>query len=231
MIKLQDFARECGVTDRAIQKHLKTYANELDGLYQRKGPNGTWLTDEACEILRSKMKQTPPAVSDQQTIREKEALEKENKRLNEMLGSQGIIIGQMHQEICELQQFKIAALEERKLLEASREAQERRQQELLLREAAMDEEVRTAVQEATEAQRTALDELRAQEVKEARREAQEGLVQAQEAYEKDLRKKNEQIQAWEKYAADLEAYNSLGWFKRRKAVKPVPPMPPIEQED
>lgn len=59
MIKLQDFARQQGVTDRAIQKHLKNYAEELEGLYERKGPNGTWLTDEACEILRSKMKQAP----------------------------------------------------------------------------------------------------------------------------------------------------------------------------
>lgn len=62
MIKLQDFAKQQGVTDRAIQKHLKTYAEELEGLYQRKGPNGTWLTDEACEILRSKMKQAPITV-------------------------------------------------------------------------------------------------------------------------------------------------------------------------
>lgn len=62
MIKLQDFAKQQGVTDRAIQKHLKTYAEELEGLYQRKGPNGTWLTDEACEILRSKMKQAPVTV-------------------------------------------------------------------------------------------------------------------------------------------------------------------------
>ena len=62
MIKLQDFAKQQGVTDRAIQKHLKTYAEELEGLYERKGPNGTWLTDEACEILRSKMKQAPPAI-------------------------------------------------------------------------------------------------------------------------------------------------------------------------
>ena len=59
MIKLQDFARQQGVTDRAIQKHLNTYAEDLEGLYERKGPNGTWLTDEACEILRSKMKQQP----------------------------------------------------------------------------------------------------------------------------------------------------------------------------
>ena len=62
MIKLQDFAKQQGVTDRAIQKHLKTYADELEGLFQRKGPNGTWLTDEACEILRSKMKQSPATV-------------------------------------------------------------------------------------------------------------------------------------------------------------------------
>lgn len=59
MIKLQDFAKQQGVTDRAIQKHLKTYATELEGLFERKGPNGTWLSEEACEILRSKMKQQP----------------------------------------------------------------------------------------------------------------------------------------------------------------------------
>ena len=64
MIKLQDFAKQQGVTDRAIQKHLKNYAAELEGLYERKGPNGTWLTEEACEFLKGKMKQQPMAVFD-----------------------------------------------------------------------------------------------------------------------------------------------------------------------
>ena len=85
MIKLQDFARECGVTDRAIQKHLKTYAAELEGLYQRKGPNGTWLTEEACQILRSKMKQLPITLSDGELVRQNAALEQANKDLNEEL--------------------------------------------------------------------------------------------------------------------------------------------------
>ena len=85
MIKLQDFARECGVTDRAIQKHLKTYAAELEGLYQRKGPNGTWLTEEACQILRSKMKQLPITLSDGELVRQNAALEQVNKELNEEL--------------------------------------------------------------------------------------------------------------------------------------------------
>lgn len=65
MIKLQEFARQQGVTDRAIQKHLKKYSAELDGLFERRGPNGTWLTDEACEILRSKMKTLQGELYDQ----------------------------------------------------------------------------------------------------------------------------------------------------------------------
>lgn len=85
MIKLQDFARECGVTDRAIQKHLKTYAEELEGLYQRKGPNGTWLTDEACEILRSKMKQQPIVVGDGEIYRKNEELRQKVEVLQEKL--------------------------------------------------------------------------------------------------------------------------------------------------
>ena len=70
MIKLQDFAREMNVTDRAIQKHLKNYAAEFEGLYKRKGPNGTWLSDEACEILRSKMRILPTTVADAQVYRD-----------------------------------------------------------------------------------------------------------------------------------------------------------------
>lgn len=56
MIKLQEFARQQGVTDRAIQKHLKKYENELEGKFERRGPNGTWLSDEACDFLKGKMK-------------------------------------------------------------------------------------------------------------------------------------------------------------------------------
>jgi len=81
MIKLQDFAKECGVTDRAIQKHLKNYAEELEGLYERKGPNGTWLSEEACNILRSKMKQQPIVVGDAESGRKIEELQEENRKL------------------------------------------------------------------------------------------------------------------------------------------------------
>ena len=62
MIKLQDFARQQGVTDRQVQRLLRKYAADLDGKYERTGPNGTWLSDEACEILRGKMRQAPVTV-------------------------------------------------------------------------------------------------------------------------------------------------------------------------
>lgn len=116
MIKLQDFAKLQGVTDRAVQKHLKTYADELEGLYQRKGPNGTWLTDEACEILRGKMKQAPIVISN--TSEELEDLRLENKRLLQALNN-------AKDRVIDLQeQNKDLALENARiaLLEADNEA-------------------------------------------------------------------------------------------------------------
>lgn len=127
MIKLQDFARECGVTDRAIQKHLKTYAEELEGLYQRKGPNGTWLSEEACRILRSKMKQLPPAVIDGETVRENEELKKRIRELETRLSEKEMLVEMAQRradalqervgQVYALEEGKKAAEQEVKLLE------------------------------------------------------------------------------------------------------------------
>ena len=52
-IKLSDFARDCGVTDRAVQKHLKKLETELEGHFERRGPQGgTWLDELAQEKIR-----------------------------------------------------------------------------------------------------------------------------------------------------------------------------------
>lgn len=81
MIKLQDFARQQGVTDRAVQKQLKKYEAELEGLFERKGTNGTWLSEEACSVLRSKMKAQPIDIYDDTKDREIERL---NARIREL---------------------------------------------------------------------------------------------------------------------------------------------------
>lgn len=86
MIKLQDFARECGVTDRTIQKHVAKHEEALAGHFERKGPNGTWLDEYAQEYIRGLMIQPPPPVlGDAQTARENEDLKQENQRLNEKI--------------------------------------------------------------------------------------------------------------------------------------------------
>lgn len=83
MIKLNDFARAQGVTDRQIQRLIKKYAAEIEGKYERKGPNGTWLSDEACDFLRSKMKAQPIALYDDAKDRQIQALEADKKELKE----------------------------------------------------------------------------------------------------------------------------------------------------
>jgi len=225
MIKLQDFARECGVTDRQIHRLLSKYEDEVTGHFERQGQNGTWLDEIACDILRSKMKKTPPAVSDQQTVREKEELLKKVERLNNQLGAQGILIGQMHQEISALQQFKLDAEKERLRIEASKEAQERRERELDQREANMAEEVKMAVQEATEATKAALEGKYAQELENARKEAEKATQEAVNRKEDELHLKHQKELQEEK----SRAISFTEWWSRRKNSKknkPVPPVPP-----
>ncbi len=83
MIKLSDFARQQGVTDRQVQRLINKYATELEGHFERRGQNGTWLSDSACELLRSKMKSKPVAVFevDPRVIE----LQAENNKLHEKL--------------------------------------------------------------------------------------------------------------------------------------------------
>ena len=102
MVKLQDFAQSMGVTDRAIQKHIKKYAAELDGLIERKGPNGTWLTDEACELLRSKMKQLPLAILEADPRAER--LEERVRELENRLDEKDRILTFTQKQVMELQE-------------------------------------------------------------------------------------------------------------------------------
>lgn len=59
MIKLQDFAKQRGVTDRQVQRLVKKYASDIAGEVSWQGHNGTWLSDAACDFLISKMRKQP----------------------------------------------------------------------------------------------------------------------------------------------------------------------------
>lgn len=144
MIHLHDFAQQQGVTDRAIQKHLKKYAADLEGLYERKGPNGTWLSDEACEILRSKMKQQPITIMESSDV-EKELRKKLEDKQNKIELLQG---------------FLLDAKDEIKALTDEKYALEAQNRRIALLEAD-NEAVRVKALEAEKTAQAASDELTA----------------------------------------------------------------------
>lgn len=125
MIKLQDFARKCGVTDRAIQKHLQKHAKELKGHFERKGPNGTWLDDYACDYLRGFMKQQPIVISEPSA--EVEALKQRIGELEQLVSEKEKLLA-MSQQTTQNAQNRVAELEKQvervKLLETDKTALE-----------------------------------------------------------------------------------------------------------
>ena len=150
MIKLQDFATLQGVTDRQIQRLISKYPEELEGLYQRKGPNGTWLTDEACEILRGKMKQQAVVVYDDRV----NALEAENKELQAKL----IAAYESMTKIQERQIDLTRQVEEQRLI-ASKTAIERERADKAEERARAAEDIAEAASQEAEAAKQRADEL------------------------------------------------------------------------
>ena len=121
MIKLKDFAASCGVTDRAIQKHLKNHETELKGHFERRGKNGTWLDEHAQEFIRGLMIQQPVVVADSLVLdlqKEKADLEKEIKDLLKENKHLWEVIANMEKEMKEQAQIMAKADSNQKLLES-----------------------------------------------------------------------------------------------------------------
>jgi predicted DNA binding protein len=125
MIKLQDFARQNGVTDRAIQKHLKKYESELEGLFERRGSNGTWLSDEACRFLLGKMKTNPVVVLENENQAELERLRKRVEELEDRLERKDILIEKLQvrveEKTCSIEELKQERLQIEAKLQEERE--------------------------------------------------------------------------------------------------------------
>lgn len=85
MIKLQDFAVSKGVTDKAVYKHLNKHKDALEGHFEKRGKNGTWLDDYACEYIAGLMISNPVVLGDSQQQQEIERLRTENNELKDRL--------------------------------------------------------------------------------------------------------------------------------------------------
>ena len=85
-IKLQDFAKELGITDRQLQKHLKNNENELEGHFVRhgRGPaGGTTLDEYAQDFLRGCVSHVPMVMSDAVLTQKYEMLRVDRERIIE----------------------------------------------------------------------------------------------------------------------------------------------------
>lgn len=85
MIKVKDFAISKGVTDKAIYKHLQKHKEELAGHVEKRGKNGTWLDDYACEYISNLMISNPIVISEGSDREEIERLRKKVEDLQEKL--------------------------------------------------------------------------------------------------------------------------------------------------
>ena len=208
MIKLQDFATNQGVTDRQVQRLIKKYATELEGMVDRRGHNGTWLADEACEILRGKMRQAPIAVFEDDPRSSR--LEAENADLRKTLNDVYARLADVLEKSNELQLQLQAAHGEQKILAAGRDAAERKVADL-------EAENKAVIAQKVET------ELKLEQTKESLQEAIFDLETAE-----NIAKANEQEAARAKSEAadlrreleDLKAFNALPWWKKMRSKKP-----------
>lgn len=85
MIKVNDFALEKGVSRQAIYKHLNNHKEVLQNHIEKRGKNGTWLDDFACDYISKLMITNPVVLGDGRQQAEIERLKKENDELKNKL--------------------------------------------------------------------------------------------------------------------------------------------------
>lgn len=206
MISMKDYAKANGITYEAVRAQVKRYREQLDDHIIQDGRT-QYLDDIAVAFLDDKRQKNPVVVYQQGKDETIEELQKEVTRL--LLKQE-----KLRDKLDELTEYKRLAEEQRYALEDARVAQERRQRELMLREAAMDEEVRTAVQEAIEAQKTELDKLRDLEVQKVRGEAQKAAEDTKHLHQRELAARDEKIRELE--SRNLWDYLTTPFRKKNK---------------
>lgn len=143
MLKLSDFAVMHGVTPRGARKLLQTYEKDLEGHFERKGQNGTWIDETAQEFLRSKMIKNPVILYDEEAfplISENKDLKKENEKLKDKISEAFEKLAEATTHNAELQ----LQLTETRLLAAGKAEAERRASQVEEALTAMTERATTA---------------------------------------------------------------------------------------
>lgn len=174
LIRVREFAQNCGCTPQNIYGHLKTYAAELEGhTFQGKGRQGVLLDGYAQDFLRSVM--YPKEIADNALMDEINKLRAqllqmgvENTRLASQLATTE---GERDRAVLEAGQFQ-------KALTASQEAEEAREAELKQAAEALEQmrdEAHMRLQEAEAAEQRELEAQKRAELAEAELAAYKAL--------------------------------------------------------
>ena len=197
MITVKQYAEDRNITIQAVHQSMKGKRKKglLEG-HVHLVDGIKWLDDEAVAIL-DKDRKKPPVIYERENA---------NATIEQLRQDREVLLA------------KVAALSEWKAENAIAIAEANQTQ---LRLTAAEQE-KGELEKQLVAAKAEIDALGV-EVDSQRQAAQDATKDAHDARRKAAEAEADK-QAWVEYAAAMEAYNSLGWWKRRKAEKPVAPV-------
>lgn len=192
MIKLNQFALEQGVSNRQIQRLVAKYSDEIEGMYERRGQNGTWLSEEACEILKTKMRLKPDEVYD-------DSKDKEIERLNNLIAEKDEAIKIKEQLLATLELKEIEVRNKLELAEKEKFLIEEKSKEMM-------DDFRSQIRELQTSFKTTIDEKN--EELDAKKEAldQANIKRVEVEQERD---------SWKEEAESFER-TWFGFYRKKK---------------
>jgi chromosome segregation ATPase len=146
-VRISELARQLGVSDRTIYKHLQKVEQDLEGHIQRHGVKGTWLDDTAQAAIKSRVVPAlpPMVVSDS-------ALASENEKLKaELIDLQRKVIEMQETAAQQREQLALATANQ-KLLQAAQQDLEEKEKQLNAETQARQEAEQRVLQAASEAE-------------------------------------------------------------------------------
>jgi AcrR family transcriptional regulator len=123
-MKVTELARQLGVSDRTIYKHLQKVEQDLEGHIQRHGVKGTWLDDTAQAAIKSRVVPALPPV-----VISDSAVSVENERLRqkvEQLQDEVITLRKLDAE--QREQLALATANQKLLQAAQHDVEEKEKQ-------------------------------------------------------------------------------------------------------
>lgn len=165
MITLKEYAKLNHITYEAVRSQVNRYREQLGDHIVQDGRQQL-LDDYAVAFLDERRQKNPVVVYQQSKDEVIEEMRKELEGAYKTIAAQAVMI-------TDLQQFKIAAMENKQALEDEKTAQERRERELDEREGQMAQQISEAAQKAAEDVRRAVEEEKDQEIAQIHQEASE----------------------------------------------------------